>query len=116
MNENINDILENFFINPYDEKYCIDYSTSNLHKKRDNKKLIIYSKQINTEKTYDYNFADGDIGIAVKNLGDKELSCYLTVNGVLINTFNIKPFMVEWLLNGTPMFLINIDFILFFSI
>jgi hypothetical protein len=115
MNYEINNLLDEFKLNMYNNNYNID---SNLALKQFADKnvrgaiaypIIFRSIYINNNNNITIN-RDGDIAFAISCDYKEKLLCKLIIYGNEINSFIINPNEIEWLLNGTPLILIGLAY------
>jgi hypothetical protein len=109
MNNEINNVLDEFKLNIYNNNYNIDCDLALKQLANKNIPIIFRSIYKNNNKNITIN-RDGDIAFAISCDYKEKLLCKLLVFGNEINSFIINPNEIEWLLNGTPLILIALAY------
>lgn len=109
MNNEINNILDEFKLNIYNNNYNIDFYLALKQLANKDVPIIFRSIYKNKNKNITIN-RQGDIAFAISCDYKEKLLCKLLVFGNEINSFIINPNEIEWLLNGTPLILIALAY------
>jgi len=117
----INKAIDDFMKNPYDEKYDISVDNSLSQLKYKNKlckdcsilkvRADFYNNPSN-EKFNSINFTRGEGDIVFALICDFDygkLECRLSIDNSIINSFTVYPDKACFLLNGTPLILLNMS-------
>ena len=109
MSNEINNVLDEFKSNTYNNNYNIDSDLALRQLASKDVPIIFRSIYKNERKTITIN-RDSDIAFAISHDYKETLLCKLFVFGNEINSFIINPNEIEWLLNGTPLILIALAY------
>lgn len=115
----INSAIDEFILDPYDEKYNIPFTNSLLElsdKELVGKQVSIYKTNLQEyKKNIDINLKCinvshelGDIVFAlVCDFDYYKLECKLIIDDIIINTFTVYPDKISFLFSGLPLILLN---------
>ena len=109
--EFIESTLNKFMMNPYSETFLVNLESIN----RQNDECVIFSKKVKSNYCIKCreNETKEDFAFAMKSLFDKEVICEVRIGegkNMTFNTFTIKADTIEWLFNGTPLMLDDLQY------
>lgn len=108
MNNEINNVLDEFELNTYNNNYNIEFDVA--LKQLASKNIPIIFRSIYKNSNNITINREGDIAFAISCDYKEKLLCKLLVFGNEINSFIINPTEIAWLLNGTPLILIALAY------